>query len=258
MSGPPFFTRYGMSRTSDAGAPLSIEPYPEICHEGVLRRAVIASAIDIVGSLYAREAAGTDVTFTTDLSLRAPPVRAPERLLARGRLLRAGRSALTAATSLEAEGAVVAYGETSFAIRPRPPGETVDPARLALPSVIERVPLATPLVREVGIETRDAAAGHVELALGALHRNPEGLLQGALVALLCEVAAESAAGAHTRGPAFVTELDIRYLAAARVGPVASRAHWIGDPSLGMLRIELVDRGRDDRLTTTALARVAHW
>ena len=64
---PPLFTRLGFARTGDADAPLEIEPYPEICHRGALRLSVIASAVDIVGSLYAREVAGSDSTFTTDL-----------------------------------------------------------------------------------------------------------------------------------------------------------------------------------------------
>ena len=253
---PPFFARYGMTRTDDPEAPLLVDPYPEIGHRGVLRRAVIAAAIDIVGSLHARELAGSDATFTTDLSVRAPNLASPKSLVARGTPLRTGRSLITSGVVLEADGAPVAYGQTTFMRVARRGDDAVDERDLAMPEVIHQIPLERPLVEEVGIEVVDPARGRVEVELRDALRNPEGVMQGALVALLAEVSAETLADCAHVEPQVVTEIDVRYLATSRVGPITAESKWIGDPESGMLRTQLRDRGNDDRLTAAVLLRTA--
>jgi acyl-coenzyme A thioesterase PaaI-like protein len=108
----------------------------------------------------------------------------------------------------------------------------------------------------VGIELIDAAEGSLRLPLRPALLNPEGVMQGALVALVVECAGLARANAALSRPQVVTELDLRYLAAASEGPLESRAQFIGSPSDRMLRIELRDTGRAGRLTTAALLRVA--
>ncbi len=39
-------------------------------------------------------------------------------------------------------------------------------------------------------------------------------------------------------------------------PVRSRAFFVGHPAAGMLRVELRDAGREDRVTATAFLRIA--
>ena len=253
---PPFYTRYGIARTGDAERPLVIEPYAQVCHAGALRPTVIAAAVDIVGSLFAREIAGSDSIFTTDLSVRAPLQPVPARIETRGRLLHAGRSVIASETLMEVDGRPFAFGQTTFRRLARPDAKPGDAERLALPARFDRVPLRRPLVAEVGPVIIDARRGQVELALRESLRNPEGGVQGALVALLVEVAALALADHAGRQVHVVTELDLRYLASGRVGPIASSADWVAGPASGVLRVELVDRGRSDRLTTTALVRVA--
>jgi acyl-coenzyme A thioesterase PaaI-like protein len=252
----PLYTRFGYRRTGDPASPLEIEPYPEICHRGVLRPSIIASAVDIIGSLHARDVAGVDALFTTDLSVRAPARLVPERILTRGRVLRAGRSLITSGVALEVDGATYAYGHTSFMRVPRKDRGAEDLAALVLPSSIERVPLERPLAEHVGIAIADPARGHVEVELREELRNPEGVMQGALVAFLAELAAEALAGSAHGSPQIVTEIDVRYLATGKVGPMATEARWIGEPDVGMVRVELRDRGNDERITAAALLRVA--
>ena len=256
----PFYTRYGLTRTGDRDAPLVIAPYPEIRRHGQLRAAVVAAVVDIVGSFFTREAAGIDIVSTTDLSIRMPRSGPPGELRTRGRLLRRGRSGVTTAVELlTGDGAgeeVWAYGETTFARQPRAADVRITPAELALPDTFARHPLTRPLEDEVGVVVVDAARGEVELVLRPQVLNREATLQGALVALLVERAAEAIAESRLGGPQRVTELDLRYLSTARRGPVRSRADFIGAPEAGMLRVELRDAGREDRLTATALLRVA--
>lgn len=262
----PFYTRYGIARTGDREAPLAITPYPEVCRAGRLRMTVLAAAVDIVGSLFTRERAGNDILFTTDLSVRMPRTPPPPGLVARGRVLRSGRTGVTTAVALQAhdetrdaasgEGAIWAYGETSFARVARAEGAIVTAADLALPSVFASNPLARPLEDEVGVTVVDAARGEVELVLRRAVLNREATLQGALVALLVERAGEVLGESRLRAPQSVVELDLRYLTTAKAGPVRSRAFFLGDPADGMLRVELRDCGREDRVTATAFLRIA--
>ena len=92
---PPFFTRYGFTRTGDPEAPLELAPYPAVCAHGALRATVLASAIDLVGGFTTREVAGSDATFTSDLSLRVVRPGVPARLLAHAEPLRVGRRLVT-------------------------------------------------------------------------------------------------------------------------------------------------------------------
>jgi acyl-coenzyme A thioesterase PaaI-like protein len=252
---PPFFTRYGITRTpGDLG--LSIEPYPEVCENGALRATVVASAIDLVGGFHTRAAAGTDATFTSDLSLRIPSPSIPPRIDVEGELLRSGRRLVTTGVTLEAEGRTYAYGTTTFARIPRPPEDAPDLESLSTPLVIARNPLDRPLDQEVGIAPLPATPGTLALPLRPALLNPEGVMQGALVALVVECAALSLAREATDRAHVVCDLDLRYLAAAAEGPVESRADWIGSPDANTIRVELRDAGRDHRLTTLALVRVA--
>ncbi len=75
-----------------------------------------------------------------------------------------------------------------------------------------------------------------------------GSVQGGAVALLGELAAESLTGLP------VMDLDVRYLSAVRVGPGRATATELGR---GLVRVEVRDRGRDDRRIALALARVGH-
>ncbi len=252
----PFYTRYGLARTGERENSLTITPYPPVCRHGSLRATIVAAAVDIVGSLFTREVAGTDVLFTTDLSVRLPRADLPDSIFARGRVLREGRTGVTTGVELVAGGSLWAYGETSFARQPRAAGERVTAAELALPQVFASHPLERPLDEEVGVEVLDAARGAVELPLRPAVLNGEGTLQGALVALLVERAAESLAESRLGAPQRIAELDLRYLSTAKVGPVRSWAGFVGEPELGMIRVELRDAGRGDRLTATALLRAA--
>ena len=53
----------------------------------------------------------------------------------------------------------------------------------------------------------------------------------------------------------VTDLDVRYLAMGRTGPIWTRAAWVGG-ARDTIRVELRDRGSSDRLVTAVLAKIA--
>ena len=126
-----------------------------------------------------------------------------------------------------------------------------------MPRVFASNPLDQPLEDEVGIEHVPNTPGRVRLPLRSQLLNPEGILQGALVGLLIESAAESLAGAE----AVVEEMDLRYLAASKAGPIEARADWIDPPerspgiAASMMRVVIRDLGQDGRLAASAFVRI---
>ena len=71
-------------------------------------------------------------------------------------------------------------------------------------------------------------------------------LQGAMVALVAEAAAEDLMATRFGSPVVVADLDLRYLRKTTVGPVRSRARLLGDGPGSPVEVELVDTGRRTR------------
>ena len=97
--------------------------------------------------------------------------------------------------------------------------------------------------------------GRVRLPLHPGLLNPEGVMQGALVALVAECAALALADHHRDRPQCVCALDLRYLAPASAGPVIAHAAWLGDAATRTLRVEARDHGQREALSATALVEV---
>jgi acyl-coenzyme A thioesterase PaaI-like protein len=154
-------------------------------------------------------------------------------------------------------GALFAYSQVGFVRMPRRPGDPPKPNMTeSAQHWGEREQLTSLLAEAAGARIVHAATGHVEVALDDSLRNPAGAMQGAMVALVGELAAEELAGHALGAPQVVTDLDVRYLAMGRVGPVVSRASFIGPPASGSIRIELRDEGNAGRLIAAMLARTA--
>jgi acyl-coenzyme A thioesterase PaaI-like protein len=239
---------------------LTLVPFPALCAAGVVRISVWALMADMVGGWTAEGGTGPDWVFTTDLSVRAPVRRIPERVVATANLLRVGAGNVATDVHLQDErGHSFAYAQLGFARMPRRPGDPPRPdmgsaevqRRWNRPDVITR-----PLADEAGCVVVDPARGRVEVELTDELRNPAGAMQGAMVALVGEVAAETLASHHLGAPQVVTDLDVRFLAMGRVGPVWTHATFIGAPTDATIRVELRDRGNGDRLITAFLARTA--
>ncbi len=235
---------------------LGLTSAPEIEHHGVVRASVLAFVVDAVAGISVDR--DPDAwSLTTDLSLRMLPVVAPARFEARSTVVREGRRSVTCAVEVtDNEGRPVATSAIGFARVPRrdrdPPKPRVTPADAAV-LFDGRPKLTRPLRDEAGIEVVDAAEGIVELDVTAELRNSAGTLQGAMVALLAEAAAEDLVAARFDLPAVVTDLDLRYLARAPRGRVRTRSQLLGDDPGAPMRIELRDMAAD-RLTTLVFAR----
>ena len=248
------FARLGIAARRTAGGPVWLEPAPSLCNNGAVRPSIVVLMVDMIAGFVAESYAEGDWVVTTDLSVRTPLRTIPARVDCNGELLRIGRNTVSSTVRLIAADQPFGYGVAGFARLPRRYG---DPPRPHLHEDDELLHLPTitrPVVEEVGIEVADASRGAVSVEMRDALRNPVGAMQGAIVSLVAEVAAEALAE-HGRGvPQIVTGLDIRYVAMARTGPVTSTAEWIGGDGSGQISVVLRDRGNEDRIIAQVLAQ----
>jgi acyl-coenzyme A thioesterase PaaI-like protein len=237
---------------------LTLRPRPEVLRRGALRASVIAFMIDVVAGIVLDDDPDT-WCLTSDMSVRMRPLPAPALVSTESTILRRGRRSATAVVDLVAEaGTPVATGAIGFV---RVERRETDPAKPHVaPGDTSTMldgsrTLPGPLREEAGIVVLDPAAGALEMPVTAAVRNTAGTLQGAMVALFAEAAAEELASTRFGIPAVVTELDLRYLAQTGDGPVRSECTLLGEGPEAPIQVKLFDRS-SGRLTTLVYARTA--
>ena len=244
------------ARSSEDEFVLALDPSEAVLRHGIVRASVLSFLVDAVAGIMVDDDPDS-WTFTSDMSVRMRPVPATERLEAVGTVLRRGRRSSTCTVEISTVGGLpVATGAIGFATVPRrpsdPPKPPVNPTRFAaLFSGVETI--TRPLREEAGIEVLDAKEGELQVSVTPHLRNPAGTLQGALVALLAEAAAEDLVSTRFESPVVVTELDLRYLAQAPVGPVRTQSRLLGTEPDAPVEVTLVDTSVD-RITTLVYAR----
>jgi acyl-coenzyme A thioesterase PaaI-like protein len=237
---------------------LALRPRPELLHHGALRASMIAFLIDVAAGVILDDDPATWM-LTSDMSVRMRPLPAPDFVATRTTVLRRGRRTATATVDVVTEeGERVATGAIGFARVPRRDADPVkppaSPGRMSTMFDGSRT-LDRPLREEAGIVVLDATAGGLEMQVTPELRNPAGTLQGAMVALFAEAAAEELVSARFDTAAVVTELDLRYLAQTGEGPVQSACTLLGEGPDAPIQVELSDRSKS-RLTTLVYARAA--
>jgi acyl-coenzyme A thioesterase PaaI-like protein len=158
-----------------------------------------------------------------------------------GRLVKAGRSTMVTETWFGERGQErpLALAQATFAPSPNP----ADVLEVNGDELSTRPGLRGPLADLLGI--RLLGPGVAELERSDYVTQNSGTIQGGAVALLAEVAAGSVLGRRVAG------LDVRYLSAVRIGPARAAAETIGG---GLARVEVSDRGNEDRLACVVVAR----
>jgi acyl-coenzyme A thioesterase PaaI-like protein len=207
-----------------------------------VRASVLATMSDVWTGALAGMACAPKLALTLDLTARIVGDVGGDRLDIVGHLLKQGRTTIVAETDFSdpATGAVVALSHATFVASPRPQ-DVIGPMVTARTSVNA---LDRPLAQELGIHV--LSPGVVEVERGPYVNQPSGTLQGGVVAVLAELAAESLTGGR------VVELEVRYLSAIRVGPARTSAVALDDRTV---RVEIRDPSNDDRLTTLVMARL---
>ena len=217
---------------------------------------MIAFVVDGVAGI-AIDRDPTHWSLTSDMSIRMRPMEAPQSLTASGSVLRRGRRTVSCAAEVHTgDGRLAASGLLGFSSFPRKPQDPPKPD-VTIEYLNEiwshRGGLRAPLREEAEIRSIEPAAGVVEMVVTPRVQNPAGTLQGAMVALLAESAAEDLAESLADAPMLVTDLEIRYLEKVDLGPVRTRTTLIGDDPGSPMLVELIDT-RTDTLTSVVHAR----
>jgi acyl-coenzyme A thioesterase PaaI-like protein len=259
-TGTPLYSRLGVGARFDGEQlVLEVRPKAQTLQHGILRASVLAFAIDVVAGLPLDREADMWM-LTSDMTVRMRPVPAPEQINATSEVLRQGRRSATCLVDMRTdEGAPIGAGAIGFTKIPRKPTDPPKPLR-----PLEEIPvafqdlsvLAHPLRTEAGIEVIDAGTGVVQVELTSDLLNPAGTLQGAMVALVAEAAAEDLMAAIFSLPFVVTGLDLRYLRKTGSGPIRTRTRLLGDRPDSAVQIELIDLSSGEITTLVYATAVA--
>jgi acyl-coenzyme A thioesterase PaaI-like protein len=215
------------------------------------RASVLLTYADVVAGMQASLRTQPRVSVTVDLNLEVLTRPRLAELELRSRVLRSGSRVTVSEVAFVAPGTAEPFALSvgTFMASPRAAdviGDPPRPGRGGPPWSMQ-----APLADHVGLRV-------LSPGLTELHRRPDlgnssNSLQGGLVALLAETAAESLASARAGRPYEVRRLDVRYLAAVRVGPGRAAGELLHlDRSGATVRVEIHDAGRDHRQTALVM------
>jgi acyl-coenzyme A thioesterase PaaI-like protein len=239
-----FITRLGVSYRADGDVVrgrFEVSEHERVPGTRLVRAGVLATVADVVAGWGANRHVFPRIPLTVDLSVHWLRPLDLDTFDVTARVLKAGATTVVSETTFTdpetGEAAILSY--VTFVVSPRPQDAFTQP----LPERVQQSSLGRPIMDDIG--ARVISPGIAELDRVPYVMQPAGTIQGGAVALVLELAAESIAGAP------INDLEIRYLAAVRVGPARATAEVIAP---GLVRVELRDAGRPDRLATVALAR----
>jgi uncharacterized protein (TIGR00369 family) len=243
----------GEDDTSRAWMPV----VPELCSDdGAVRAGALATLVDVIGGGLAATAAHPGWIATADLTLHLVGAATSGTVEARARVAHAGRTTVVIEVDLyDDAGADLGLATMSFAVLPRRdenPDITTTASSGPSTMALSTSGLRESLLHELEVEVVDAATGTLEAPVGEWSLNSLGAMQGGAVATLVDAAAETAARAASTDPLVVSDIQLTYLALARVGPIRTRVEVLGT-ALGAvtMRVEMVDAGFDARVTSIA-------
>jgi uncharacterized protein (TIGR00369 family) len=223
---------------------------------GGIRSGALLAMIDHVGGLAAGLASLPDGwVVSTNLALRVASLQHRGPLRLRAEVLRRGRAAVLNRVRVHDDGAdaslVAEAVLTSAVLVPEngPPNWT-RPAAM----VPEPVSGAAPLPEWLAVDRVDDCTVVVELRDEL--RNPWGILHGAVVASLVDIAGEHAVATIVGVPVATADVVLHFLAPGRVGPIVAQAAVLGERADGhVVRIEVIDRGAGGRVMSVAVVTV---
>jgi acyl-coenzyme A thioesterase PaaI-like protein len=223
----------------------------------------LAALVDVNAAMVALIAADPDWTATADLTLHATGRLADGPAVVDSRLVRAGSNIVVVGADVYDAGGldveVALTGETgsmrrtatgllTFARIPRKASVSngIDPAGL-IGQRRRLSPPASAAAGSIALRVVDAPAGVVELDATPYVSNSFGTINGGVLGMVFQGAAEAAL------PGFVaTDLHIHYLAQAKAGPARTAATILRrSADHALCAVEVVDAGNADRLLALA-------
>lgn len=208
-----------------------------------VRPAVLATVADCMAGVPACLLTLPRLALTLDIAVWLTAPVTADRLAVEARVLKHGSRTIATEVDFADAGTGELAASCFLTFTPSPRPQDVAPPQMGE----MRTPgqLDEPLPDFVGVRT--IAPGVVEVDHRPIVTQNSGTLQGGIVALLGELAAETLTG-HP-----VVELDTRYLTTVRVGPARTSARRIGARGV---RVEVRDVGNGGRMAALVHARVA--
>jgi uncharacterized protein (TIGR00369 family) len=228
-----------------------------VCNpSGSPRAGVLAILVDVVGGGLAAVAVRPDWIATADLTLHLIPAPVRGDIEAHGRVLRQGRTTVVVEVALRtSDGQTLGMATMSFAVLPRR-AENLSVDQI---ETVNRMTMATngsglraPFHERVSLTVVDATGGAIDLPLTDYVVNSMGAMQGGMVAAAADAAGAAAIGQACGAPVETVDLQVTFLALAKIGPIRTRATLLdATKAHGHAHVELVDSGGGGRLTTVA-------
>ncbi len=258
------------------GRSVALAPVPDHVRNaaGAACLGLIVTLTDVTGATVALDAAAPDWPATADLSYQAigPITEGPA--LVEARLLRRGSNTVVIAVDV-ADGMgsedltrsrPAGAGLMTFARLPRAatvlaeerPGSAHPgrPGRSTLAHEDSR--LSEPLLDRIGLRLLDGPAGRVELDRSEYVTNSFGTINGGVMGMTVQGAAEAACTA-TGHPLVATDVQVHYLAQLKAGPLRSTTRVLRQTmEHAVCTVEMVDAGHDDMLIAVASVTLQRW
>jgi uncharacterized protein (TIGR00369 family) len=223
------------------------------------RVGAIATVIDLAGAATALSSAQPDWIATADLSFTSgePIVEGP--IVVAAHLVRAGSNVVVVRVDV-GDGVgddrvetmrPAGRGLMTFA---RIPGSASAVSGRVLPESTPKQSMAvagsgfgSPLLEQLRMRVIDAGAGAIEIDRTDYTRNSFGSINGGVIAIAAEAAAETLLA--TRGGSFeAVDISVNYLSQTRVGPARTSATFVRlDTRHAVVEVRLIDAGNDDQL-----------
>jgi acyl-coenzyme A thioesterase PaaI-like protein len=229
---------------------------------------LLVAVTDVSGATVALAAASPDWPATADLAYQAigpiteGPVLSEAWLVRRGSKTVVievevfdGLGAEDTKTARPAGTGVMTFGRLPGSAS----GITIDPTKNMGRSTVPRLDsgLSAPLLDEIGLRVIDAKAGLVEVAKSDYIRNSFGTINGRVMGMVMQGAAEAAGAAF--GPFVATDIQLHYLAQTKSGPLRASTRVLRATSdHAVCRVRAVDAGNDDLVVALATVTLEPW
>jgi uncharacterized protein (TIGR00369 family) len=228
---------------------------PEVLDDtGVARAGVLATLVDVIGGGLSARAAAPNWIATADLTLHLVLGVRDGSVEAVASVLRAGRTTVVIDVDLRHDGDAIGRATMTFSVLPRRdtnPVLSFDEPEPRTSLMLPGSGFGAPVTDELQLTVVDGARGEVELPVADYSRNSLGALQGGVVAIGIDVAAEQALRAACGAPVRVTDLHVTYLALVRDRLRTTTTVLDATPTFGTALVDVVDAGPEGRRTTTA-------
>lgn len=200
---------------------------------------VIASVADVITGIPLSARSDGQFALTVDLTTRILVPFGVGTYETTSTVIKRGRTISVAEATVERDGTTIAHSWATF---------MPIPASMKLPISEQRIggaaQLDAPFFESLGISSDAPGVASVDHHPYVLQ--PSGTIQGGVICALAEAAGQSLLGYP------ITDLDLRYLAAVRIGPGRAVAELLDDRTA---RIVVTDAGAEtDRPTAVGIAR----